>query len=412
MSILATVLERLDAVAERLGLEPQIHQHLRHPKRSLIVSVPILTDPGELEIFTGYRVQHSMTLGPSKGGIRYHPDVDLDEVTALAMLMTWKCALMSLPFGGAKGGVRCDPLKLSPRELERLTRRYASEIFLCIGPDRDIPAPDMGTNEQIMAWIMDTYSMQRGATVPGVVTSKPVLLGGSLGRVEATGRGVAFATAEAMAHLGLPLAGARVVVQGFGNVGSVAADLLSEMGCRVVAVSDVHGGIYNPDGLDIRALLALVRAGKAVREYPEGEAITNEELLELPCEILVPAALGGQFTAANAPAVQARLIVEGANGPTTGEADRVLQERGVFIVPDILANAGGVIVSYFEWVQDLQFFFWKEDEVNSRLRDILIRAFHRTLGVARREGVDLRTAAMMEAVSRVARATKLRGIYP
>ena len=412
MSILATVLERLDAVAERLGLDPQIHQHLRHPKRSLIVSVPILTDPGELEIFTGYRVQHSMTLGPSKGGIRYHPDVDLDEVTALAMLMTWKCALMSLPFGGAKGGVRCDPLKLSPRELERLTRRYASEIFLCIGPDRDIPAPDMGTNEQIMAWIMDTYSMQRGATVPGVVTSKPVLLGGSLGRVEATGRGVAFTTAEAMAHLGLPLAGARVVVQGFGNVGSVAADLLSGMGCRVVAVSDVHGGIYNPDGLDIRALLALVRAGKAVREYPEGEAITNEELLELPCEILVPAALGGQFTAANAPAVQARLIVEGANGPTTGEADRVLQERGVFIVPDILANAGGVIVSYFEWVQDLQFFFWKEDEVNSRLRDILIGAFHRTLGVARQEGVDLRTAALMEAVSRVARATKLRGIYP
>ena len=412
MSILATALERLDAVAERLGLDPQIHQHLRHPKRSLIVSVPILTDPGELEIFTGYRVQHSMTLGPSKGGIRYHPDVDLDEVTALAMLMTWKCALMSLPFGGAKGGVRCDPLKLSPRELERLTRRYASEIFLCIGPDRDIPAPDMGTNEQIMAWIMDTYSMQRGATVPGVVTSKPVLLGGSLGRVEATGRGVAFATAEAMAHLGLPLAGARVVVQGFGNVGSVAADLLSGMGCRVVAVSDVHGGIYNPDGLDIRELLALVRAGKAVREYPEGEAITNEELLELPCEILVPAALGGQFTAANAPAVQARLIVEGANGPTTGEADRVLQERGVFIVPDILANAGGVIVSYFEWVQDLQFFFWKEDEVNSRLRDILIGAFHRTLGVARQEGVDLRTAALMEAVSRVARATKLRGIYP
>jgi glutamate dehydrogenase (NAD(P)+) len=412
MSILATVLERLDAVAERLGLDPQIHQHLRHPKRSLIVSVPILTDPGELEIFTGYRVQHSMTLGPSKGGIRYHPDVDLDEVTALAMLMTWKCALMSLPYGGAKGGVRCDPLKLSPRELERLTRRYASEIFLCIGPDRDIPAPDMGTNEQIMAWIMDTYSMQRGATVPGVVTSKPVLLGGSLGRVEATGRGVAFATAEAMAHLGLPLAGARVVVQGFGNVGSVAADLLSGMGCRVVAVSDVHGGIYNPDGLDIRALLALVRAGKAVREYPEGEAITNEELLELPCEILVPAALGGQFTAANAPAVQARLIVEGANGPTTGEADRVLQERGVFIVPDILANAGGVIVSYFEWVQDLQFFFWKEDEVNSRLRDILIGAFHRTLGLARQEGVDLRTAALMEAVSRVARATKLRGIYP
>jgi glutamate dehydrogenase (NAD(P)+) len=412
MSILVTVLERLDAVAERLSLDPQIHQHLRHPKRSLIVSVPILTDSGELEIFTGYRVQHSMTLGPSKGGIRYHPDVDLDEVTALAMLMTWKCALMSLLYGGAKGGVRCDPLKLSPRELERLTRRYASEIYLCIGPDRDIPAPDMGTNEQVMAWIMDTYSMQRGATVPGVVTGKPVLLGGSLGRVEATGRGVAYITAEAMAHLGMPLSGARLIVQGFGNVGSVAADLLSGMGCRVVAVSDVHGGISNPEGLDIRALQALVRAGKAVREYPEGEVITNEELLELPCEILVPAALGGQLTAGNARAVQARLIVEGANGPTTGEADRLLRERGIFIVPDILANAGGVIVSYFEWVQDLQFFFWKEDEVNSRLRDILTSAFHRTLGLARQEGVDLRTAALMEAVSRVARATKLRGIYP
>ncbi|MEK6716352.1 MAG: Glu/Leu/Phe/Val dehydrogenase [candidate division NC10 bacterium] len=412
MSILATELERLDAVAERLGLDPQIHQHLRHPKRSLIVSVPILTDPGELEIFTGYRVQHSMTLGPSKGGIRYHPDVDLDEVTALAMLMTWKCALMSLPFGGAKGGVRCDPLKLSPRELERLTRRYASEIFLCIGPDRDIPAPDMGTNEQIMAWIMDTYSMQRGATVPGVVTSKPVLLGGSLGRVEATGRGVAYVTAEAMAHLGLPLQGARLAIQGFGNVGSNAARCLHEMGCRVVAASDVQGGIYNPEGLDLPALLAVQRAGQWIRQYPEGEPITNDEILTLPCEVLIPAALGGQLTSANAGAVQARLIAEGANGPTTAEADRLLRDRGVFIIPDILANAGGVIVSYFEWVQDLQFFFWKEEEVNSRLRDILTAAFQRTLTLARQERADLRTAALMEAVTRVARATKLRGIYP
>jgi len=412
MSTLATALEQLDRAADRLGVEPQIHQHLRHPKRSLIVSVPIQTDTGELEVFTGYRVQHSMTLGPSKGGIRYHPDVDLDEVTALAMLMTWKCALMGLPYGGAKGGVRCDPSKLSSRELERLTRRYASEIYLCIGPDRDIPAPDMGTNEQVMAWIMDTYSMQRGTTVPGVVTNKPVLLGGSLGRVEATGRGVAYVTAEGMAHLGLPLSGARVVVQGFGNVGSVAARLLHDMGCRVVAVSDVGGGTYNPGGLDPEALQAHLRSGQPVRHYAEGDAVTNEELLRLPCEILVPAALGGQLAAGNAGAVRARLIVEGANGPTTAEADRLLRDGGVFILPDILANAGGVIVSYFEWVQDLQFFFWKEDEVNSRLRDILTRAFRRTLALASREGVDLRTAALMEAVDRVARATRLRGFYP
>ncbi len=412
MTILATVLEQLDTVAERLDLDPHIYQHLRHPKRSLIVSVPFQTDAGDLEVFTGYRVQHSMTLGPSKGGIRYHPDVDLDEITALAMLMTWKCALMGLPYGGAKGGVRCDPLKLSPRELERVTRRYASEIYLCIGPDRDIPAPDMGTNEQIMAWIMDTYSMQRGATVPGVVTSKPVLLGGSLGRVEATGRGVAYVTAEAMAHLGLPLHGARVVIQGFGNVGSIAARSLGEMGGRVVGVSDVLGGIYNPEGLDLPALLALQRAGQWVRQYPGGEPITNVELLTLPCEILIPASLGGQLTSVNAGAVQARVIVEGANGPATAEADRILRDRGVFIIPDILANAGGVIVSYFEWVQDLQFFFWKEEEVNSRLRDILTAAFQRTLALARQERADLRTAGLMEAVTRVARATKLRGIYP
>src|SRR5574341_1243994 len=284
MTILATALEQLDKAAERLDLDPQIYQHLRQSKRSLIVSVPFQTDAGDLEMFTGYRVQHSMTLGPSKGGIRYHPDVDLEEVTALAMLMTWKCALMGLPYGGAKGGVRCDPSKVSAGELERLTRRYASEIYLCIGPDRDIPAPDMGTNEQVMAWVMDTYSMQRGATVPGVVTSKPVLLGGSLGRVEATGRGVSYVTAEAMAHLGLPLQGARVVVQGFGNVGSVAARLLNEMGCRVVAVSDVQGGIYNPDGLDISALQAAVRTGEWVRQHPEGEPVSNAGILTLPCE--------------------------------------------------------------------------------------------------------------------------------
>ncbi len=412
MGFLETAQQRLDQVAERLGLDPKIHQHLRHPKRSLIVSVPILRDSGELEVFTGYRVQHSMVLGPSKGGIRYHPKVDLDEVTALAMLMTWKCALMGLPYGGAKGGVRCDPSRLSIRELERMTRRYTSEVYLCIGADRDVPAPDMGTNEQVMAWIMDTYSMQRGATVPGVVTSKPVLLGGSVGRVEATGRGVSYMAAEAAAHLRLPLSGARVVVQGFGNVGSVAAETLCGMGCRVVAVSDVHGGTENADGLDIPTLLAHVRAGKPVPDFPQGRRLSHAELLTQPCDILVPAAMEGQITGENAGAIQAQLIVEGANGPTTGEADRLLRERGVFIVPDILANAGGVIVSYFEWVQDLQFFFWKEEEVNSRLRDILTGAFQRTLALAQREGVDLRTAAMMEAVTRVARATALRGFYP
>jgi glutamate dehydrogenase (NAD(P)+) len=412
MSILETTLAQFDGAARRLGLAPRIREHVRHAKRSLIVSVPVKMDSGELEVFTGYRVQHSTTLGPSKGGVRYHPEVDLEEVSALAMLMTWKCALMGLPYGGAKGGVRCDPTKLSRRELERLTRRYTAEVSLCIGPDRDVPAPDMGTNEQTMAWMMDTYSMQHGATVPGVVTSKPVLLGGSLGRVEATGRGVAYITERALAHRGAPLRDARLVVQGFGNVGSIAAQILREMGMRVVGVSDVYGGIHNPAGLDIPALQAHVKAGKPLGDAGAGEPVSNAELLTLPCEVLVPAALGGQLTTGNAAGVQAGVIVEGANGPTTAEADRILRERGVFIVPDVLANAGGVIVSYFEWVQDLQFFFWKENEVNSRLRDILAAAFDRTLARAEEQGVDLRTAAVMEAVSRVARATALRGLYP
>jgi glutamate dehydrogenase (NAD(P)+) len=412
MSILATTLAQFDQAADRLRLDPHVREHIRYPMRSLIVSIPVKMDTGDVEVFTGYRVQHSMTLGPSKGGVRYHPEVDLEEVSALAMLMTWKCALMGLPYGGAKGGVRCDPSSLSLKELERLTRRYTAEISLCIGPDRDVPAPDMGTNEQIMAWMMDTYSMQRGATIPGVVTSKPVLLGGSLGRTEATGRGVAYIAERALGHLGWPLRGARVAVQGFGNVGAIAAQILAEMGARVVAVSDVHGGLHNPAGLDVPALQALVRRGQPVASAGSGERVTNAELLTLPCDILVPAALGGQLTANNATAVQARLIVEGANGPTTGDADKILRDRGVFIIPDVLANAGGVIVSYFEWVQDLQFFFWKEHEVNSRLRDILTAAFDRTLGRAASEGVDLRTAALMEAVTRVARATELRGLYP
>lgn len=412
MSMLTTALTQLDEVAGRLGLEPQIYQHLRHPKRSLIVSVPIWTDAGDLEVFTGYRVQHSMILGPSKGGIRYHPDVDLEEVTALAMLMTWKCALMGLPYGGAKGGVRCDPLKLSPRELERLTRRFASEIHLCIGPDRDIPAPDMGTNEQVMAWIMDTYSMTKGYSVPAVVTGKPIEIGGSLGRREATGRGVMFTTREALKHLGMPVEGARVAVQGFGNVGAIGAELLQELGCTIVAVSDSRGGIYNPKGLDARDVMRHKKETGAVAGYPGTDTVTNKELLGLDCEVLVPAALENEITRENADRIKARVIAEGANGPTTPEADEILFDKGAFVIPDVLANAGGVTVSYFEWVQGLQSFFWSEKEVNDNLEKIMVKAFQDVLAISQRREVNMRIAAYILAIDRVATATLLRGIYP
>jgi len=412
MSMLAAAQAQLDAVAPRISLDPGIHERLRQPQRAVIVSVPTAMDDGRLRVFTGYRVQHDLSLGPTKGGVRYHPTVDLDDVSALAMLMSWKCALMGLPYGGAKGGVRCDPTTMSPGELERMTRRFTSEIIGMIGPDRDIPAPDIGTNEQVMAWMMDTYSMQRGITVPGVVTSKPPLLGGSLGRYEATGRGVSVTAAEVAREVGLHLDGARVVVQGFGNVGSVAARLLHEMGCRVVAVSDARGGLYNPQGLPLPALEQHVRATRWLEGCSAGEAVTNEELLELPCEILVPAAIGGVITEKNADRVQARLIVEGANAPTTPAADALLRDRGFTVVPDILANAGGVIVSYFEWVQDLHFHFWKEDEVNRRLRDVMVDAYARVAALARDEKADLRTAALMVAVARVAQAKSLRGLYP
>ena len=412
MSMLAAAVAQLDAVAPRIRLDPGIHERLRRPQRSLIVSVPTAMDDGRLRVFTGYRVQHSLALGPTKGGIRYHPAVDLDDVSALAMLMTWKCALMGLPYGGAKGGVCCDPTAMSPGELERMTRRFTSEIIGMIGPDRDIPAPDIGTNEQVMAWMMDTYSMQRGITVPGVVTSKPPLLGGSLGRSEATGRGVSVAAAEAARAIGLPLEGARAVVQGFGNVGGVAARRLQEVGCRVVAVSDARGGLYHPEGLPLAALEEHVRAARWLEGCPGGAAVSNEDLLELPCEILVPAAVGGVITEKNADHVRARLIVEGANSPTTPAADAILGGRGVTVIPDILANAGGVIVSYFEWVQDLHFHFWDEAEVNRRLRDVMVGAYARVAGVARDAQVDLRTAALMVAVSRVAQAKALRGLYP
>jgi len=410
--MLRTALAQLDEAAEKLNLDPGIHQRLRRPQRALVVSVPTLMDDGHLEVFTGYRVQHDSTLGPTKGGIRYHPDVTLDEVTALAMLMTWKCALMGLPYGGAKGGVCCNPIEMSMAELERMTRRYTSEIILLIGPDLDIPAPDLYTNEQVMAWIMDTYSMQKGMTVPGVVTGKPLLLGGSLGRTEATGRGVYYVLLEAARELKLDLQGATVAVQGFGNVGSVAARLLYEHGSKVVAVSGSKGGLYNPKGLDISALLRHAEAKEPLMAFQGGDPISNEELLELSCDILIPAALEEQITEKNADRIKAKVLAEGANAPTTPEADKILIDRGVFILPDILANAGGVTVSYFEWVQDLQYYFWKEQEINQRLQEIMTGAFQRVLHFAEERKVDMRTAALMLGVKRVADGHRLRGLYP
>jgi glutamate dehydrogenase (NAD(P)+) len=404
--------KQFDQVAERLKLDPGLQKRLRHPHRALVVSVPVAMDDGRTEIFEGFRVQHDNALGPTKGGIRYHPDVSLEEVTALAMLMTWKCALMGLPYGGAKGGVRCEPRTLSRRELERLTRRYTAEIFLIIGPEYDIPAPDMGTDEQVMAWMMDTYSMQRGMTSPGVVTGKPILLGGSRGRREATGRGVYTIVLEAAKKIGLDPKRMTVAVQGFGNVGSVAAQLLAENGCRLIAVSDSKGGIYNPKGLDVPRLLRERLAGGTLPDYSDADRISQAELLALECDVLIPAALGGQITAANASTVRARIIAEGANGPTTPEADRILGEQNVLVLPDILANAGGVTVSYFEWVQDLQFYFWTEQEINARLTEIMTAAFTRVWSYAQAEGVDLRTAALMLAAQRVAEAHRLRGLYP
>jgi len=411
-NMLEDALAQLDAVAERIKLDLDVHKRLRQPQRSLIVSVPTLMDDGRLDVFTGYRVQHDLTMGPTKGGIRYRPDVNLEEVTALAMLMTWKCALMGLPYGGAKGGVCCDPTRMSRLELERMTRRYTSEIILFIGPDRDIPAPDLYTNEQVMAWMMDTYSMQRGITTPGVVTGKPLLLGGSLGRREATGRGVCYIVRAAAKERDLPLAGARVAVQGFGNVGSVAARLLHEEDCRIVAVSDRHGGVYNPGGLDIPKLVADHTAEGHVSQYRDGDRITNQELLTLDCDVLIPAATAGQITEQNAARIRAGIIAEGANGPTTPGGDQILTERGVMVVPDILANAGGVAVSYFEWVQGLQQYFWHEYEINERLAQIMGVAFQQVLALSGTERVDLRTAALMLGVRRVAEAQKLRGLYP
>lgn len=411
---LEVAMKQVDIAAERLKLDPGVCEKIKQTKRELIVHFPVKMDDGSIKIFTGYRVQHNLTRGPGKGGIRYHPDVDLDEVRALAMWMTWKAAVVNIPFGGAKGGVQCDPKSMSPRELENMTRRYTWEISFIIGPDRDIPAPDVYTNPQVMAWIMDTFSILKGYSVPGVVTGKPIELGGSLGRFEATGKGVFITAQEAAQYLKIPMEGARVVVQGCGNVGGIAAQHFDRAGAKVIAISDSKGGIYNTNGLDISAILECKKRYSCMitPEAKMGDEITNEELLELECDILVPSALENQITEKNAPKIKAKIIAEGANGPTTPEADQILYDRGIFIVPDILANAGGVTVSYFEWVQNLQELLWSEEEISDKLTRILRRSFAEVLNISQREKVDMRTAALMLGIGRVAEATKLRGIYP
>jgi glutamate dehydrogenase (NAD(P)+) len=411
-SPLGTALAQFDAAAERLHLEEGICRILRSCKREFITHFPVAMDDGGTRVFTGYRVHHNEARGPTKGGLRYHPDLNLEEVQALAMWMTWKCAAANLPYGGAKGGVVVDPGALSVGELERLTRRYAAEIGILIGPEKDVPAPDLGTDAQVMAWIMDTYSMNKGYSVPGSATGKPVSVGGSTGRLEATGRGLLYVAEEVTRRLGMPLEGATVAVQGFGKVGGVAARLFCQAGARVVAVSDRHGGIYDPAHLDVDSLWEHTREGGILPEAHPGDNVTNEELLALPVDILIPAAIGGQITAENASTVKARLIIEGANGPLTHEADQILNDAGVVIVPGIIANAGGVIVSYFEWVQDLQSFFWEEDEVNQRLHRLIVKSFQDVAAIADREGVTLREAAYLLAVSRVVEAVKTRGIFP
>lgn len=395
------------------GLDDNIRQRLLFPERAQIAALPFKRDQGDqVETVFAYRVQHVLSMGPTKGGIRYHPDVDLGEVAALAMWMTWKCALTKLPYGGAKGGVRVDPAALSPAELERLTRRYTSEFIGIIGPDKDVPAPDMGTDAQIMAWIMDTYSQHVGYSVPSVVTGKPIVLGGSLGRNEATGRGLVYLIEHACSGLGLELNGASAAVQGFGNVGSHAATFLAESGAKVVAVSDVGTALYNAQGLPIDKLKDYVREHRVLADCPYGEAISNRELLELDCDVLAPCALQNQITAENAGKLKCRILAEGANGPTTLEADEILKDRGVVLLPDILANAGGVVVSYFEWVQGLQNLMWPLEEINSRMRNILTDAMTRTHYRAEADKLDMRTAAMIEALNRVGSANLLRGLFP
>ncbi|RJX34074.1 MAG: Glu/Leu/Phe/Val dehydrogenase [Desulfarculus sp.] len=403
---------QFDLAAEKLGLEPWIAEKIKRPRRELTVRFPLRFDDGRIQLMEGHRVQHNTLRGPGKGGIRYHPRVDLDEVRALAGWMTWKCAVVDIPFGGAKGGVACDPTTMSAAERERLTRRYIWEISPLIGPEQDIPAPDVNTGPETMGWIVDTYSVFKGYTCNSVVTGKPLCIGGSLGRLKATSRGCIYVLEEAARHLGLELAGCRAVVQGFGNVGYHAAELLHEAGVKVVGLSNVQGALYNPAGIAPRAAKQHELSTGDLPSYAEAERLTNQELLELPCEVLIPAALEGQITRANAGRIKARIIVEGANGPTSPPADDILKDKGIFVVPDILANAGGVTVSYFEWVQNLQKLFWTEDDVNRRLREILTRAFAEVMAIAQRERTTMRTAAYMLAIERVAEAKRVRGIFP
>ncbi|MCC6616327.1 MAG: Glu/Leu/Phe/Val dehydrogenase [Anaerolineae bacterium] len=406
-------LAQYDRAARHLNFEDSIKEYLKYPQREFTVNFPVRRDNGQVEMFTGYRVHHSTVLGPSKGGLRYSLAVDLDEVRALAMWMTWKCALVGLPYGGAKGGVVVDPKTLTTAELERLTRRYASELIPLISPHSDIPAPDMGTTPQVMAWIMDTYSMTVGYSVPAVVTGKPLNIGGSQGRNEATGRGVIIIMEEALQQLNMyPANTIRVAVQGFGNVGSAAALHAHSLGYPIVAISDVTGGVYNAKGLDVERLYAYAQETGGVRGFPDGDYITNEELITCDCDVLIPAAMEGQLNERNAAHIRAKLIVEGANGPTTPDADDILNDRGIHLVPDILANAGGVVVSYFEWVQDLQSFFWDVDEVYRQLERIMRKSYYATEGTAEKHNVDLRTAAQLTAIQRVADAVKTRGFYP
>ena len=405
-------LQQFEAAADKINLSEDMREILRQPKRELTVNFPVRLDNGRVKTFTGYRVQHNVNRGPAKGGIRYGPDVTLDEVKALAMWMTWKCAVVSIPFGGAKGGVICDPKQMNPSELERLTRRYATEISIVIGPHSDIPAPDVNTNAQVMAWIMDTYSMHEGYSIPAVVTGKPLSIGGSEGRNDATATGVLFVTRQAAKRIGMPVQGARVSIQGFGNAGSIAARLFHHEGCKVVAVSDTRGGIYNESGLDPATVLRFKQERGSVVNFPRAQNISVQEVLEIPCDILIPAATEGVITSANADRVQARIISEAANGPTTPEADEILFRKGVYIIPDILANAGGVTVSYFEWVQDLQSFFWDVEEITQKLEVIMNRAFAAVADKADQFSCDMRLAANMLAISRVAEATQVRGIYP
>jgi glutamate dehydrogenase (NAD(P)+) len=407
---LANAERQFDEAASRLNLPDGLKEFIKRPRRATIVSLPVMMDDGTLKVFTGYRVQHSITRGPAKGGIRYHPDVTLDEVEALAAWMTWKCAVVNIPFGGGKGGVICDPSKMSMTELERLTRRYAADLSDLFGPESDVPAPDVNTNAQVMAWIVDTYSMHERRTEYAVVTGKPLEVGGSAGRREATGRGVLLCIREACRHLNLPIAGARVAVQGFGNVGSVSADLLARDGAKIVAVSDVTGGIHNPAGLDVAALLAYAEQNKGVKGFPGGEPLAHP-IVEYDCDILIPAALENQIRRDNADRIKAKIVAEGANGPTTPIADGVLEERGIFVIPDILCNSGGVTVSYFEWVQNRMGLYWPEKEVNERLETIMVNAFQEVLKKSVEHKVNMRVAAFMVAIERVVRVIRLRGLY-